>query len=261
MMFKPKFQNQRTESFYEILKRLYFICIFAYLPLLMIFTLIEDLKAGSGFLDLGYWLPLLLYIWVTFPFYGFFIASGLAVNGLLTIKTRNYKNSKIKLIYLLAIAVAIVMGIWNILIFVIDLPSFLNVSYILSPVVAIAEIIFLLVLQKKLAKNLTEETPSDDTFSRKNSVIKNTITAVIITVSILAILFVPYETIRYADGGTVKTNALAYTVVEWNRGKNVDVMVSANQEDLQYADEEQHTCFYFFPHNFKSYDELWDMKH
>ena len=227
----------------------------------MIFTLSEYLKAGSSFLDLGYWFPLLLYIWVTFPFYGFFVAGGLAVNGLLTIRTRNHKNFKIKRIYLLAIVVAIVMGIWNILIFVIDLPSFFNVSYILSPVVAIAEIVFLLVLQKKLVKNLTEETPSNDTGSRKNSVIKNTVTAVIIVASILAILFVPYETIRYADGGTVKTIAIAYAVVEWNRGKNEDLTVTLDQEDLQYADEEQHTCFYFFPHNFKSYDELWDMKH
>lgn len=258
---KPKFQSKRTELCYEILKRLYVIGIFAYVPLLMVLTLIGDLKAGSGFIDLGYWLPLLLYLWITFPFYGFLIAGGLAVNGLWTLKTRTYENRKVKLAYLLSLAVAALMSLWNILTFALDLPAFLNVSYILSPVLAIAEIVFLLILQKKLSADMTADAERDEVFSRKASAIKNAMTAVIITLSVLAVLFIPYETIRFADGGTVMTNALAYTVVEWNRGKNVDDIVTATQEDLQYADEEQHTCFYFFPHNFKSYSELWDMKH
>ena len=259
-MLQPQWKYTKAKIFYEILKRLYFIIIFAYLPLLMVLTLISDLKAGGGFFDLGYWLPLLLFLWLTVPFYGFFISSGLSINGLFTLKTKNFDAPKAKLAYILSLVLAIVMSLWNILTLM-DLTSFSQLAYLLSPIVAMAELIFLLVLQRKLAKKVPENEFSDHVLTHKISIIKNTTTVFVITLSILAVLFIPYETIRYADGGTVMTNALAYSVVEWNRGKNADDIVTTNKEDLQYANEEQHTRFYFFPHNFKSYSELWEMKH
>jgi hypothetical protein len=60
------------------------------------------------------------------------------------------------------------------------------------------------------------------------------------------------------------TQALAYTVVDWNRGKDPALLSGSKdemEENLRYAEEEQHTCVYFFPNNFKSYRELWEMKH
>ena len=91
---------------------------------------------------------------------------------------------------------------------------------------------------------------------------KRIITASIVALTVLLLLFVPYSTIRYGDGGTVKTDALAYTVMEWRRGKDeTETSPYYLENHAPYGDEEQHTCIYFFPHNFKSYDELWELKH
>ncbi len=263
-MFRPKWKTKRAEALYEILKRMYFIGIFLYLPLMMALTLIADLKGGVGFIDLGYLLPLLLFLWITCPFYFFFISAGLSANGLLTLKTREIHRPKAKLVYILSLVLSAVMTVWNILAISIDLPSFLNISFVITPIFGLAEIIVLLVLQKKLGKDLAEETSFEDAFYHKITAFKNIMTAAIVTLLILAFLCIPYETLHFGDGGTVITNAIAYSVVDWNRGKDPDLLSGSKdeiEENLQYADMEQNTCVYFFPHNFKNYDELWDMKH
>ena len=112
------------------------------------------------------------------------------------------------------------------------------------------------VISRILYRQTKENTPADyhvEVFSKKLSKAKNIMTAVIVTVSVLAILFVPYATIHYDDGGTVKTSALAYTIMDWNRTKD------------WYGDpipeEPQERCVYFFPQNLLSYEELWELKH
>ena len=263
-MFRPKWKTKRADALYEILKRLYFIGIFMYLPLMAGFALISALQGDGGFFELGFGFLFFLFIWFTCSFYLFFIAAGLSLNGLLTLKTREICNPKARLICILSLAIAAVMTVWNILAVSVDLPSFLNISFVIAPVLGLAEIVLLLVLQKKLGKDMTWESVFDDMFSDKLTAIKNTLTAVIIALFVLAFLCIPYETLRFGDGGTVITNALVYSVVDWNRGKDPDKLSGSKDEiaeNLQYANEEQHTCVYFFPHNFKSYRELWEMKH
>jgi hypothetical protein len=48
-MFRPKFLTKRAEALYEILKRLWFIGILIYLPLMMGLALISDLQGSAGF--------------------------------------------------------------------------------------------------------------------------------------------------------------------------------------------------------------------
>lgn len=83
--------------------------------------------------------------------------------------------------------------------------------------------------------------------------VKQAITATAVTVTVMALLFVPFSTIHYDDGGTEKTSAVAYTVMKWNRTQTWDG---------EPVDEPgQRTRVYWFPHNFKSYEELWEMRH
>jgi len=83
--------------------------------------------------------------------------------------------------------------------------------------------------------------------------VKTAITAAVITVTVACLLFVPFSTIHYGDGGTEMTQALTYTVMNWNRTQTWD--------GDPVNEPNQRTRIYWFPHNFKNYDELWNMKH
>lgn len=65
----------------------------------------------------------------------------------------------------------------------------------------------------------------------------------VVTVLLLAILFVPVPKSPYRDGGTREYSALAYKVVDWNRLTGDGVYDA--------------TKVYWFPENFKSTDDLW----
>lgn len=67
-----------------------------------------------------------------------------------------------------------------------------------------------------------------------------------IIVGVLAILFTPIPTGTYKDGGTTVYSALTYKIVNWNRFVNGEYYTN--------------TSVYFFPDNFKSYDELWKLE-
>ena len=67
-----------------------------------------------------------------------------------------------------------------------------------------------------------------------------------IIVGVLAILFTPIPTGTYKDGGTTVYSALTYKIVNWNRLVNGEYYTN--------------TSVYFFPDNFKSYDELWKLE-
>lgn len=69
----------------------------------------------------------------------------------------------------------------------------------------------------------------------------------IVVVALFIIFIIPIPTGIYKDGGTRTYTSLTYKIVDWNR------MITA--DDIYEA-----TKVYFFPHNFKSIDSLWDME-
>ena len=79
--------------------------------------------------------------------------------------------------------------------------------------------------------------------------------AVIIVIALIIVLFVPFGYASYDDGGTVRFTSLTYSVVKWNR------YVSDWSSGEMKLDLYQNTCFYLFPDNFRSLDELWEIRH
>lgn len=78
---------------------------------------------------------------------------------------------------------------------------------------------------------------------------------VIIVIALIIVLFIPFGYASYDDGGTVRFTSLTYSVVKWNR------YVSDWSTGEMKLDLYQNTCFYLFPDNFKSLNELWELKH
>ena len=77
----------------------------------------------------------------------------------------------------------------------------------------------------------------------------------IIVIALVIVLFVPFGYQTYDDGGTVRLTSLTYTVVIWNR------FVSAWSTGEMQLQKYENTCLYLFPDNFKSLDELWEIRH
>lgn len=77
----------------------------------------------------------------------------------------------------------------------------------------------------------------------------------IIAIALVIILFVPFGYTSYDDGGTVKFTSLTYSVVVWHRYESD---WSSGEMELELY---ENTCFYLFPDNFKSLDELWEIRH
>ena len=77
----------------------------------------------------------------------------------------------------------------------------------------------------------------------------------IIALALVIVLFVPFGYASYDDGGTVRFTSLTYTVVKWNRYESD---WSTGEMELELY---QNTCFYLLPDNFKSLDELWEIRH
>ena len=79
--------------------------------------------------------------------------------------------------------------------------------------------------------------------------------AVIIVIALIIVLFVPFGYASYDDGGTVRFTSLTYSVVIWNR------FVSDWSTGEMQLQKYENTCFYLFPDNFKSIDDLWEIRH
>ncbi len=75
---------------------------------------------------------------------------------------------------------------------------------------------------------------------------KKILTTVLIMVLLAAILFMPIPSGVCKDGGSREFTALTYKIVKWNRLIS-DSIYSSNK-------------VYFFPDNFKTIDELWDIE-
>lgn len=69
----------------------------------------------------------------------------------------------------------------------------------------------------------------------------------IVIVVLLAILVIPIPTGPYKDGGTREYKALTYKIVKWHRSTGGDIVYDK-------------TKAYFFPDNFKSIDDLWQVE-
>ena len=77
----------------------------------------------------------------------------------------------------------------------------------------------------------------------------------IIVIALVIVLFVPFGYQTYDDGGTVRLTSLTYTFVIWNR------FVSDWSTGEMQLQKYENTCFYLFPDNFRSLDELWEIRH
>ena len=79
---------------------------------------------------------------------------------------------------------------------------------------------------------------------------------IILGLALVLILFLPIPIGTLDDGGTRIYASLTYKIVKWNR--LTSVYVDGNIEKI---DTYSKTSVYFFPDNFKSVDELWDIEH
>lgn len=80
------------------------------------------------------------------------------------------------------------------------------------------------------------------------------ITAAVLFIS--AILFVPYDSCVYDDGGTREYKALAYKAIVWNTYIPGEVDENG-RESLEIYHK---TSIYFFPRSRKSLKELWEIE-
>ena len=79
---------------------------------------------------------------------------------------------------------------------------------------------------------------------------KKTVIMIAIAVLLLLLLFVPIPRGTYRDGGTKDYRALTYRIVVWNR---LTDGLSGDENGVYHK-----TSVFWFPHNFKSIDELWE---
>lgn len=76
---------------------------------------------------------------------------------------------------------------------------------------------------------------------------------VIILVAAVLLLFLPIPFPAASDGGTVEFRAMTYTIVKWHR-----ILPTADTSGK--ADMYIKTSVYWFPHNFKDMDDLWELE-
>ena len=75
---------------------------------------------------------------------------------------------------------------------------------------------------------------------------------VIVLIVLLAILFVPFRWASYDDGGTCEYASLTYRIVMWKK--------LTMDENAQMITTYKSTSVFWFPDNFKSLEELWQME-
>lgn len=79
---------------------------------------------------------------------------------------------------------------------------------------------------------------------------------IIIIAVVILLLFAPFFRIDYDDGGTIVHAALAYKIVRWKTYVPI-YDENGEEKDLEIY---QATRVYWFPKNFKSIDDLWDLE-
>ena len=76
---------------------------------------------------------------------------------------------------------------------------------------------------------------------------------VIILVAVVLLLFLPIPFPAAGDGGTVEFRAMTYSIVKWHR-------ILPTTDASGKADMYIKTSVYWFPHNFKDIDDLWELE-
>lgn len=252
----PQLKTTRARVTYALLRRLYFILLFAYVPSLFILSTIVDLSSRGGILQVGFWLPFLVLSIFSLPLFLALLLIGILVNHLLCVKTGRIEGKPARvgtLCYSLSLACLLLTCVSAIAYTenVLPLLSFMGLCAF-----CLAAALLFVCCHAYLRRTLDpdEETAVDPP---RIATCKRVLTVSVIAVIVLAFLLTPYSTVRYDDGGTVKIQALGYAVVKWNRKWDMDVP----NEPSDYANEPQRTRVYIFPDNMKSYEELWRLKH
>lgn len=70
---------------------------------------------------------------------------------------------------------------------------------------------------------------------------------------LFALLFVPFPAGVMKDGGSRDYLAVTYRIVHWKR--------LTEQPGTDESGRYENTCVYWFPDNWKSIDELWELRH
>jgi hypothetical protein len=82
---------------------------------------------------------------------------------------------------------------------------------------------------------------------------KNRRRIVIVLIAVALLLFFPIPSHAGNDGGTVEFRAMTYSIVKWHR-----ILPTADASGK--ADMYIKTSVYWFPHNFKDIDDLWELE-
>ena len=82
---------------------------------------------------------------------------------------------------------------------------------------------------------------------------KNRRRIVIVLIAVALLLFFPIPSPAGNDGGTVEFRAMTYSIVKWHR-----ILPTADASGK--ADMYIKTSVYWFPHNFKDIDDLWELE-
>lgn len=253
----PQLKTARARVVYALLRRLYFILLCAYVPSLFAISAIVDLGSKGGLLQVGFWLPFMVLSIFSLPIFLGLMLVGVLVNHLLCIKTGRVEGRPARvgtLCYSLSLLCLLLTSVSAILYTENVLPA---LSFIGLCVFCLAAALLFVCCHAYLRRAVELDDEEDATESPRLTLCKRVLTVSVVAVLVLSFLLTPYSTVHYDDGGTVKTQALAYAVVKWNRLWDMD----APGEPSDYANEPQRTRVYLFPDNFKSYKELWRLKH
>ncbi len=74
----------------------------------------------------------------------------------------------------------------------------------------------------------------------------------IVSVCLIAALFLPYQMLMYEDGGSVEYRAVAYKLVFWDFFDTV----YGSDSNIERLKKTEKTALYFFPDSLKDIDEL-----
>lgn len=91
---------------------------------------------------------------------------------------------------------------------------------------------------------------------KEDAMNKKTIAIVLTVVIVALVLFLPIPQGPYDDGGTREYVALTYRIVVWNRYNSI----YDENGTMVGLEKYSKTSVYWFPDNFKSYSELWQME-
>ena len=253
----PQFKTERARVAYALLRRLYFILLFAYVPSLFLLSALLDRGPQGGFLQLGFWLPFVVLTIFSLPIFLALLLIGVLVNHLLCVRSGRIEGKSARvgtLCYSLSLVCLLLTSVAAIA----YTESFLPVlSFIGVCAFCLAAALLFVCCHAYMRRTVEQDAADETTEPRRLSVAKRILTVLTVTVLVLAFLLTPYSTVRYDDGGTVKIQALGYAIVKWDRKWDMDTPGKPSG----YASEPQRTRVYIFPDNRKSYEELWRQKH